>query len=67
LPPSPINNPGRASIDAVLNPDDHAWLYMVARADGSGRHTFTSTGREHQAATREFRRNRRQQMRQQGR
>lgn len=64
LPPTPINNPSRSSIRAVLEPAEHSYIYMVAKADGSGRHTFTRTGREHQQATQEFRRNRREQMRQ---
>jgi UPF0755 protein len=55
LPPTPINNPGRASIEAVLNPAQHDYIYMVARADGSGRHTFSRTGAEHAAAVRIYR------------
>lgn len=55
LPPTPINNPSRASIDAVLNPAVHDYIFMVARADGSGRHTFSRTGSEHAAAVRLYR------------
>jgi UPF0755 protein len=55
LPPTPINNPGRASIRAAVSPQQHEYVYMVAKADGSGRHTFTRTGAEHERAVREYR------------
>ena len=56
LPPTPINNPGRAAVLAVLQPAEHDYLFMVAKADGSGRHTFTKTGAEHERAVQEYRR-----------
>lgn len=56
LPPTPINNPGRASIEAALNPDSNDYLYMVAKGDGSGEHTFSRTKAEHDRAVREYRR-----------
>jgi len=46
LPPTPICNPGRASIEAVLNPPDTKDLYFVA--DGSGGHAFSATLAGHQ-------------------
>jgi UPF0755 protein len=55
LPPGPINNPGRASIVATLNPAQHDYLFFVARADGSGRHTFSRTPQEHEIAVRQYR------------
>jgi len=47
LPAGPICNPGRASIDAVLNPAQSNALYFVA--DGSGGHVFADTLEQHNA------------------
>jgi UPF0755 protein len=45
LPPSPICNPGLASIKAVLNPINSNYLYFVAT--GKGDHHFSSSIEEH--------------------
>jgi UPF0755 protein len=56
LPPTPICSPGMTAIRAALYPDSTDYLYFVA--DGSGRHIFTKTYREHLAAIRDVKRGR---------
>jgi len=53
IPPTPICNPGKAAIEAVLSPAQTSDLYFVA--DGTGGHTFSDTLKEHNQAATEWR------------
>lgn len=53
LPPGPIANPGRAALEAVINPARTKDLFFVA--DGSGGHAFAETFAGHQANVRKWR------------
>ena len=46
LPPGPIASPGIASILAAAEPEQHNFLYYVARADGSSGHYFATSAAE---------------------
>ncbi|MEO1253797.1 MAG: endolytic transglycosylase MltG, partial [Bacteroidota bacterium] len=56
LPPGPINMPSIPTLDAVLNYEDHSYLYFCAKADFSGYHAFAKTLTEHNKYAREFQR-----------
>lgn len=52
LPPTPICMPGRAAMDAAVNPAPGKALYFVSRGDGS--HVFSETLAEHNRAVRRW-------------
>ena len=56
LPPGPICVPDRPSLEAVLNPDRHGYLYFCASAAMDGTHKFAATYSEHLRNAREFQR-----------
>lgn len=56
LPPGPIANPGRASIEAVLYPSKEPHLYFVSKNDGS--HHFSRTLSEHNEMVERYQRRR---------
>lgn len=48
LPPGPICNPGEEAIRAVLQPEEHKYLYFVSQNDGT--HYFSKSLKEHNRA-----------------
>lgn len=52
LPPTPIANPSREALQAVLHPAEEPYLYFVARGDGS--HYFSETLAAHNLAVRRY-------------
>ncbi|MGH9643480.1 MAG: endolytic transglycosylase MltG, partial [Terriglobales bacterium] len=54
LPPGPIGNPGRNSLEAALHPESTKFLYFVS--DGNGHHRFSSTLEEHNRNVAAYRR-----------
>ncbi|WP_082132114.1 endolytic transglycosylase MltG [Luteimonas sp. FCS-9] len=54
LPPTPIAMAGQAAIEAATHPAPGDALYFVAVGDGSGRHVFSRSYAEHNAAVREY-------------
>lgn len=54
LPPGPITNPDLQSIRAVLNPEEHNYLFMVATPEGT--HEFNETFEQHRESSRNWRR-----------
>lgn len=54
LTPTPIAMPGRDALQAALHPAPGDALYFVALGDGSGRHVFSATLAQHNAAVRQY-------------
>jgi UPF0755 protein len=52
LPPTPISNVGKLSLEAVANPAGTDWLYFVAGDDGTTH--FSNTIEEHEALTERY-------------
>lgn len=47
LPPGPIYMPNTSTLDAVLDKEDHSYLYFCAKPDNSGRHAFAKRLTDH--------------------
>jgi len=56
LPPGPISNPGRGSLDAALSPARTDDLFFVV--NGPGRHAFSTNAKDHERAVQRYRRDR---------
>ena len=54
IPPGPIRIPDISAIDAVLNAEKHAYIFMCAKKDFSGYHHFSSTLKEHNLHARAY-------------
>lgn len=54
LPPGPIANPGRASIEGTLSPDGSDFFYFVASSKGARSHAFARTVSEHEKNVRKY-------------
>lgn len=54
LPPAPINVPPKGCLEAVLNPDQHGYIYFCASPDFNGTHRFAVTYDEHMKNANEF-------------
>lgn len=55
LPPGPIRVPSLQAIDAVLNAENHNFIFFCANSDFSGRHLFAKTLSEHNKNARRYR------------
>ena len=54
LPPGPIRMPNITSLDAVLNYEEHSYIYFCAKEDFSGYHNFAVTYSDHRKNARKY-------------
>ncbi len=54
LPPGPISNPGKASIEATLAPDGSDYFYFVATSKTSRNHAFAKSAEEHERNVKKY-------------
>lgn len=54
LPPGPISNPGKASIEATLAPDGSDYFYFVATSKNSRNHAFAKSAEEHERNVKKY-------------
>lgn len=54
LPAGPIANPGRAAIEATVNPEPGDWIYFAAINLDTGESAFSATQEEHDAAVQQL-------------
>ncbi len=54
LPPGPISNPGKASIEATLAPDGSDYFYFVATSKNSRNHAFAKSVEEHERNVKKY-------------
>ena len=54
LPPTPIAMPDVAAIEAVLDYEEHDYIYFCARPEFDGKHNFAATASEHAANARAY-------------
>ena len=55
LPPGPIRIPDTKVLDAVLNYKKHKYIFMCAKPEFSGKHSFASTNSEHEKNAKKYR------------
>jgi UPF0755 protein len=55
LPPGPICAPGKASLEAAVNPEDTNYLYFVLKPDDSGLNNFSETYEQHKKYVEQYR------------
>ncbi len=54
IPAAPIASPGKASIEAAINPENTKYIYYVLKPDGSGAHNFAETDAQFQKYKQEY-------------